>query len=977
MKKLWLLTFLMFFIGVIFVSSFYVDAKYDFSYEPVSLDNELTDSSEQSYFEIEQKWRKEGLRDDITLNSFILPLDFLDPKEIINDEDKGEVLKVDENNAEASFNVDVLEEGLYAINFEYMATTESVRNIEISVLINDEVQYFESKSIILPTFYENPEEFIKDRYGNDIMPVSKRYETWTNFTLRDTQRLIEDVLLFKLESGTNKITIIRRNGDFLLSKATVKTKKVLPSYEEYLNNHNANLQDELIMFEAENPLYRNSLAIRYGTDREKKVTPFSLTKLRLNIVDGANYQIGGNALYYNVLVEKAGFYYITLKSKQLQNFQTSFRRITINDEVPFKEANLVRFAPQKKWKNHTLSNEEIKYQFYLDEGINKIGIEVNVSPFAKIHQNLTKVMMGINDISLDLKKISGSTTDKDREWDILSYLPNVVEDLEYYYDLLIESHELYKEINKTNKTNEIVSAIKQSYETLEKLIKNPNSLPKNINKLSTDSNSITAKMGLAIPLITQSPLSIDKIYVHGDVKLPKANGNFFESLWLGIQRFFLTFFNNEYKPTKNSEVVEVWVNRSRQYVNVMQEMVDATFTPETGIKVNISLMPDENKLIMAVSAGTQPDVALGVSAWRPYDYALRNAVVDLKEFDTFKDVARRFNEGAFLQLIYENGVYGLPETQNFSILFYREDVMNKLNIEIPNTWDDVLSILPELQRYGLNFFVPLSTAGAFKGFIHTMPFIKQYQGKIYSDDALETAIDSEEVIRAMTLMSDLYTIYSLPREVGSFYNSFRYGDLPIGIGDFGMYVRLLHAAPEIAGLWKIALLPGVEQENGIVDRSFVGASTSGIIFKKSKKQQDAWKFLDWWTEKDTQVMYANNLINSMGPEYMWNTSNIEAFKEMDWDKEDKEVFLEQWKWINDTEKTPAAYMIERELSNAWNRIVFNGINVRTAIEDATVIINKEITRKMKEFGYIDQKGNTLKPCILPSKETIGEILWEE
>ena len=193
----------------------------------------------------------------------------------------------------------------------------------------------------------------------------------------------------------------------------------------------------------------------------------------------------------------------------------------------------------------------------------------------------------------------------------------------------------------------------------------------------------------------------------------------------------------------------------------------------------------------------------------------------------------------------------------------------------------------------------------------------------------------------MTLMSDLYTIYSLPREVGSFYNSFRYGDLPIGIGDFGMYVRLLHAAPEIAGLWKIALLPGVEQENGVVDRSFVGASTSGIIFKKSKKQQDAWKFLDWWTEKDTQVMYANNLINSMGPEYMWNTSNIEAFKEMDWDKEDKEVFLEQWKWINDTEKTPAAYMIERELSNAWNRIVFNGINVRTAIEDATGLLIKK------------------------------------
>ncbi len=976
MKKLWLLTFLMFFISVIFVSSFYVDAKYDDSYEPVSLNNELKDQTEKSYFEVEKKWQNEGLRDDISFNSFISHIDFLNPKEVINDSDKGQVLKIDENNFKNSFNLDVLETGLYAINLEYMATTQSVRNIEVSILINDEVQYVESKSIVIPTFYENPKELIKDRYGNDIMPVSKRYETWTNFTLRDTQRLIEDVLLFKLNSGINKITIVRRNGDFLLSKVSVKNKKVLPTYDEYLNNHNANLEKDLIMFEAEEPLYRNSLSIRYGTDREKKVTPFSLTKLKLNIVDGANYQIGGDALYYHVDIKKAGFYYVTLKSKQLQSFQTSFRRITINDEVPFKEANLIPFAPQKKWKNKTLSNDDIKYQFYFNEGINKIGFEVNVSPFAKIYQNLNEVMIGINDISLDLKKLSGSTTDKNREWDILSYLPNVVEDLKYYENLLKESHELYKKINKNNNTNEIVSAIKQSYEILGKLIKNPNSLPKNINRLSTDSNSVTAKMGLAIPLIVKSPLSMDKIYIHGDTKLPRANGNFFESLWLGVQRFFLTFFNNEYKPTKNSEVVEVWVNRSRQYVNVMQEMVDATFTRETGIKVNISLMPDENKLIMAVSAGTQPDVALGISAWRPYDYALRNAVVDLKEFATFKDVSKRFNEGAFLQLIYENGVYGIPETQNFSILFYREDIMNKLSIEIPNTWEDVLSILPELQRYGLNFFVPLSTSGAFKGFIHTMPFVKQYQGKIYSDDALETAIDSEEVIKAMTLMTDLYTIYSLPREVGSFYNSFRYGDLPIGVGDFGMYVRLLHAAPEIAGLWKIALLPGVKQPNGIIDRSFVGASTSGIIFKKSNKQQDAWKFLDWWTNKDTQIMYANNLINSMGPEYMWNTSNIEAFKEMDWDVEDKEVFLEQWKWINDTEKTPAAYMIERELSNAWNRIVFNGINVRTAIEDATVIINKEITRKMKEFGYIDQKGNTIKPCKLPSKETIGEILWE-
>ncbi|MGI6782537.1 MAG: extracellular solute-binding protein [Acholeplasmataceae bacterium] len=974
MKKIWLFGYLALIIGLIFSSSLNVNAK--ITKDQLETAN-LVNTTGLSYFDVEPNWRNEGLRDDIALNLDVLPLGFFEPKVIFADSEKGDVLKIDETYSNAEFNVDIPQTGLYALNFEYKAITESVRNIEVAILVNDESLYDESKSIIIPTFYNNPTELIQDRYGNDIMPVSNRYETWTNFTLRDTQRLVEDVLLFKLVAGLNKISIIRQNGEFLLSKVTIKNKDVYPSYVEYLNSHNNPIPNELISFEAEQPLYRNSISIRYGTDREKNVTPFALQKQKINIVDGDNFQTGGQALYYDVNCPKEGLYYITLKTKQLQLFQTSFRRITINGEVPFSEANLIEFKNHKKWINNTLSNDDIEYLFFLKKGKNRIGIEVNLSPFAKIHRNLNKVMVGVNDISLDLKKLAGSTSDKNREWDILSYLPNVVNELQHYYDLLTESYQMYQEINDTTKINEAVSAINQSRETLKKLIEKPNTLPKNIDKLSTDSNSVTAKMGLVIPMVLRSPLSIDKIYVHGNVKLPRPNANAFESAWLGIKRFFLSFFNNEYRPTKNSEVLEVWVNRSRQYVNVMQEMADATFTRETGIKVNISIMPDEGKLIMAVSAGSQPDVALGVAGWRPYDFALRNAVTDMKQFPTFKEVSKRFNSGAFLQLIYEDGVYGIPETQNFNLLFYREDIMNKLNIAIPNTWDDVLSILPELQRYGLNFFAPLSYTGAFKGFVHTMPFIKQCQGKIHSDDALRTTIDSEEVIKAMTLMTDLYTIYSLPLEVGSFYNSFRYGDIPIGIGDFGMYVRLLHAAPEIAGLWKIAVLPGMLRPDGVVDRSYDGASTSGIIFENSQKKEDAWKFLDWWTCDNTQLNYANNLINSMGPEYMWNTSNVKAFKEMAWDEHDKEVFLSQWEWVNDTEKTPASYMIERELSNAWNRVVFDGINVRTAIEDATVIVNKEITRKMKEFGYLDKNGNPIKNYKIPTKERLAKILWGE
>ena len=54
----------------------------------------------------------------------------------------------------------------------------------------------------------------------------------------------------------------------------------------------------------------------------------------------------------------------------------------------------------------------------------------------------------------------------------------------------------------------------------------------------------------------------------------------------------------------------------------MQQMVDDGFTKETGIKVKISIMPSEDKLILATSSSTQPDLALGVAGWRPYDFGL-------------------------------------------------------------------------------------------------------------------------------------------------------------------------------------------------------------------------------------------------------------------------------------------------------------------------------------------------------------------
>ena len=53
-----------------------------------------------------------------------------------------------------------------------------------------------------------------------------------------------------------------------------------------------------------------------------------------------------------------------------------------------------------------------------------------------------------------------------------------------------------------------------------------------------------------------------------------------------------------------------------------------------------------------------------------------------------------------------DGIYSMPETMNFWVLFYRSDVLEKLNLEVPQTMDDVIAMLPKLQMRGLNFYYP-------------------------------------------------------------------------------------------------------------------------------------------------------------------------------------------------------------------------------------------------------------------------------
>jgi len=389
-------------------------------------------------------------------------------------------------------------------------------------------------------------------------------------------------------------------------------------------------------------------------------------------------------------------------------------------------------------------------------------------------------------------------------------------------------------------------------------------------------------------------------------------------------------------------------------------MIEEDFTPSTGIYVNVNVIPPGQAdigsqlsvVLLAAATGTSPDVTIGSNSTLPVEFAIRNGVVNLNQFPDYEEVAKRFRPGALIPYRYTNaqgvtGDYALPETQGFQMLFYRIDLLAQVGLKPPDTWDEVIQMLPTLQQFNMNFYYS-SAPSAFT------PILFQHGGSYYTPDGYFSALDTPEALQAFDLWTSLFAQYRVPIEA-SFYNRMRSGEMPIGVADYYTYVQLSTTAPELTGWWEMRPIPGVRKPDGTIDRSTGGAADVGVIYSSSKMKEEAWEFLKWWTSAEVQERYARELEALLGVEARWNTANVEALTNLPWPIKDIAAILEQWQWFREMPVVLGGYYTARHVENAWNRVVLQGMHVREALEIAVKDINRELRKKQEEFGIFVER----------------------
>ncbi|MCL2286780.1 MAG: extracellular solute-binding protein [Firmicutes bacterium] len=866
------------------------------------------------------------------------------------------------------FTVTVPVAGMYEIWVYYRTNPAQMRATEVTLSINGQITKPEKRRLNFESLWIRNEPNA-DRYNNQIPAMPTASADILSKPLEDSAHMISRPLTFQFTAGTYALNFLSNDGYLHIYDVALRTPRQVPAY----TGGNAAGRN-IVIVGGQEFHSANSPSIRASGEYNPVLYPYDASRRLLNLLDGGSFFRPGDRVNWQVEIPEDGWYHIGFMYRQTAKTDFPvFVDILVNGELPTSAAQHVQMHHATTFRTMTVPALDGSDQtFWFERGTHEISLVIRVEPLSEVYGLVNTMLREITDFRTEITRLTGgASADRHRNFRLDEFLPDVGGTLANWAGMSRQAMDITLQYSN-GRVSSVFAGLGVAETTLLSLAERPHDLPRRLNELSGAPYSVTRFLAQALQDMDNNHLSIDRILVfQADAELP-VRPSLLTRFVEAIRRFLLSFTRREFEAGQtNPDVLQVWMARPRPFVELAQQMADAEFTAATGIQVDISIMPDVSRFALAAAAGNAPDVGLSVHYVLPSYLNIRGALADLRQFDNFRHVATRFPEGLFVPGIVEGGVYALPETINFWVMFYRKDIFEQLGIPVPDNMDEVIMILPELQRRSMNFFFPTAGMGAMKVFPGTMPLILQHGGGFFGDYIGPSVLDSEASLEGFTFMTDLFTVFNMPIEVPfpGFYQEFRTGTLPIGIADVGTYNLLMNAAPELEGLWGIAPFPGIVQPDGSVLRYTTGGDTSSIIFSCSNMQEEAWKFLDWWSSDDVQSSYATSLVALYGTTFLWNSANRAAFAQLPIPGAHRKVILRQTEYMVEVPWVPGTYMVERELSNAFNSVVINGMNPRRAMDIAVKRIDREVDRKLEEFGFT-RGGEFVRPFVTPSVDAI-------
>lgn len=877
---------------------------------------------------------------------------------------KNDVVRLEEQGyVEWSF--EVSQSAVYRMMLTYHATEKSLRNPQVSVEVDGKIPYISAGSIELDKIWvdSSKEEF--DIRGNQIQPESTQLDDWVNAILFDDDAMLSEAHQIYLTAGTHTIRITSVRDGISLAELKLYGEEEPKPYSELKKEYEQkgySVVGEITTVQAEKITRKSDVQIRALSDfSDPLLVPYDVSKIRYNTMGGGTWNSSGQWVEYDITVKTSGLYALGFKYKQsLLRGAAVCRNIYLDGRIPAKEFENVPFGYTLRWTNKTIADADGNPCYlYLEAGkVHTLRIECTPGIWRELLQEVNAIYFRLTTIYRKIIMVTSPNPDELRDYNLDSQIDGLIDSCISDSKALFEIADKFDELNgKKASQSEI---LRRMAEQLKSFSERPDTIATRLKEFRDN----IAGISVWLQSMGNQPLILDYLILGGSTEdYPRASSNLFEK----FKDFFLGFFSSftvDYNSigANNEDAIEVWINGGRDYANIIKRMIDTYYTPKTGKNVNLSMV--QGVIIEATLAGSGPEVCIEFARGYPVNLASRGALVDISGLDGFDEVAKRYTKDAFVPYTYNNGIYAVPLSQTFFMMFYRTDIFQELGLKVPETWTEFMEVAKLLQRKNMDVCLPYSTvtnqdaaAGGIGARDIFSSLLMQLGGSFYKSDLTESGLDSPEALRAFQMWTDFYAKFSFPLTM-DFVSRFRSGDVPLGILGYQTYCALTAVAPEIRGLWKMTLIPGMEKENGEIDRT-VGATGSAIaIFKKAKERNhvdDCWEFVKWFTQDDMQYEYASRIEALQGEAGRYAAANLNTFNMLAWSAEEAALINQQRQWLREVPETPGNYFVSRCLDNAFRMVVYRNDNVRDTLRKQNSKINEELARKAKELQRRNKK----------------------
>lgn len=860
---------------------------------------------------------------------------------------------------EVSYKFNVPENGLYNITVTYQSVSKNGLDFEFSLMIDGKVPFEAAETLLLPQMWKNSGVGKKDSAGNEYAPEQVSSGEFTEKKLYDRSGSVPYELLFAFGSGSHTVTFKKQSGEVVISSVALTAPANTEKYEDVKKQYSANGYKEYsgtpVVIEGEAADLKSTRSLVPKSDNSSAdVNPHNAVTTVMNYIGDSNWASPGDELIWKIDVPEDGLYKIGFNYKQDKVINgISYRSLKIDGEYPFDEAKYLKFNYGTAWQFMTAGNGSDDYLFYLTKGSHTLSMCVTMGETAVYYTVMEDMVEKIGDLYLEIVTITGTSPDANRDYDLFRQIPEFNNRLTEYGNTLKQLANDMKSLSG-RRGSQYIAAVNNMARVINSIIENPYTAQNYVS----DYYSNYTTMGSWLSEMKSMPLSIDSIQLASPSgEFNNTRAGFLKGLMFGIRRFAVSFssdYNRVSDDEKGGETLKIWVNWGRDQAMVLNSLIRESFTPETGININLELT--NASLIKGILSGIQPDLTLHLSRTEPVNLAMRGALYDLNNFDDYEEVMKRFGDSAGEPYRYNGGNYALPDTQSFYMMFYRTDVFEKFGLTVPETWEDFIDTTVAIQRNNLQVYLPYvqiteaTTVNTGLGGLNLFPSILMQRGKsVYNDDFTGADLNNAVSFSAFTFWTNLYTKYRIPT-VSSFYNRFRVGTSPLGIESYTFYTTLSEAAPEIDGKWAIALVPGTKKDDGTIDHTVSGSGSGCAILQKSKNKKAAWEFLKWWTSADVQLKYNNDVESILGAVSRTTTATVDAFAGMSWNRNDLQLLLKQREYIKEIPEVPGSYYLSRAVDQAFWEVYNNDGNPKDTLIKWNDVANGEIERKIKEYS---------------------------